>query len=56
MRLSRYSNFSVFDLFGLFRTPLFVRVRTHCPQRGNLYRRSKSAQNSLKTFKILTAR
>ncbi len=33
MRLSHYSNFSVFDLFGIFRTPLLVCVFSHYPRR-----------------------
>ncbi len=42
MSLSHYLNFPVFDLFGIFRTPL---CRNPCG-------RSKSAQKSLKTFKL----
>jgi len=51
MRLSHYSNFSVFDLFGILRMPLLGRVFTHCPRTGNPYGHSKSAQKYLKTFK-----
>jgi len=51
MRLFHDLNFSVFDLFGIFRTPLFGRVFLHWPQSGNPKGRSKSAQKYLKTFK-----
>ena len=55
MRLSHYLNFSVFDLFGIFETPLFGRVFSHWPQSGNPKGRSKSAQKYLKTFKTHTS-
>ncbi len=41
---------------SLVRTPLLVRVFSHCPRRGDLYRRSKSVQKSLKTFKTRNVR
>ena len=53
MNLSQYSDFPVFDLFGIFQMPFFGRVFTHCPQKGTPNEHLKSAQKSLKTFKTL---
>jgi hypothetical protein len=56
MRLSHYSDFTVFDLFGRFQMPFLGRVLSHDLRKGHPKGHLKSAQKSLKTFKTLIVR